>query len=369
MLANNKTTDWIGVKSLDLDLLAYYLDPVQQAVMGSVDGFIVYANPSAKTNFGKNICGKPESELIHPDILWADKIPFSCFSSISRKPSIIFVTQIDKISLFYITVISEENLLKITPSMISYLRNCLSNLKMSADLYFESIENDCRYDSHFYHSYYCLLRGISQIDNAIKLSKGEYRINTKLTDLVSLCYDLTNTVSKLSENADIDIRFVCKETSAVADVDPENIELVLMNLFSNSLKHASSGDRITLNLTKTTESILISVSDTGIGISEVVLSRIFRINKDEFESLNPNTGLNLGLFISESIIKLHKGIILIESREGEGTLVRIKLPARQQSSPKVAAEGKPYRSVGISAVLTVLSDVLDSNCYGQEFED
>lgn len=122
-------------------------------------------------------------------------------------------------------------------------------------------------------------------------------------------------------------------------------------------------------MTKASGNILISFYDTGAGIPEDRLSSVFRIDKFGFELSNPNAGLGLGLFISDALIRLHKGVILIESREGEGTHVRIKIPANGQPSSKSAAKEISYRSIGINSILTALSDVLESSCYGLKFED
>lgn len=353
---------------MNLGLLACFLDPVSQEVVGVYDNFIVYANPAAKSSFGKNICGMPKDKLFPADMFCEEKTPYSCTANIAGRPSLVYMTRKSQISLFYITDVSNKNPLRITPNMTNYLRNCASGLKMSADLCFESGESAPHYVSLLYRNYYCLLRAIRQIDSAVRLNISESPINTKATDLVRLCYELTDTIAKLS-HADVDIKFDCNESSAVAAIDPQSIEIILLNLFSNSLKYTSSGDSICLSLTKASGNILISFYDTGAGIPEDRLSSVFRIDKFGFELSNPNAGLGLGLFISDALIRLHKGVILIESREGEGTHVRIKIPANGQPSSKSAAKEISYRSIGINSILTALSDVLESSCYGLKFED
>lgn len=358
---------------MDVVTLSYYLDPVRQAVIGIDGESVIYANTAAKADFGENICGKSAKELIPSEILNSASGNFSCSTNIADRPAMVSVIKEKDSALLYIDLVSEDDMIRITPHMMNYLRNCATGIKMSADRCFgirghERSASE-KYVSVLYHYYYCLIRGITQLDSAVKLEGGEFALNTLPTDLVKLCYELTDTVSKLSESNGIDIKFECEESSLVAVIDPMNIELVLLNLFSNSIKNSPPGGSIVLSLAKSQGNILLSLDDTGKGIPKERLAKVFSINSDTFDISNPNTGLGLGLFICGSIIRLHKGVMFIESREDEGTHVRIKLPANEQSSTVFKTPEKPYRSVGVSPVLTALSDVLKSDCYGLRFED
>lgn len=358
---------------MDLVSLSHYLDPIRQAVIGIDGKSVTYANSKAKADFGESICGMSVNELIPLEILDNKSGSFSCNTSIADKPALVSVVKEDDSAILYIELVSEDEMLRITPHMMNYLRNCATGIKMSADRCFgvrgHERSAETKYVSVLYHYYYCLIRAITQLDNAVKLEVGEFSLNTVPTDLVKLCYELTDTVSKLSESNGINIKFECEETSLIAVIDPINIELVLLNLFSNSIKDSPPGGSIVLSLSKSQDNILISLDDTGKGIPKEKLAKVFSINNDTFDISDPGTGLGLGLFICGSIIRLHKGVMFIESREDEGTHVRIKLPANENPSVTFKTPEKPYRSVGVSPVLTALSDVLKSDCYGLKFED
>lgn len=363
------------VTHMNIAALKNYLDPVRQAIIGTDGNTLVYANPAAKAVLGDKIVGKPAAGLIPVEILETDAESIACSALIAGKAAAISAVRDGSLRLLYIDFDENNNADKIlvSPHMTSFLRSYANGIKMSADLCFTSLNEgqlpSNKYISVLYHYYYCLIRMIMQVDSAQKLELGEFSIETVPTDLVKLCYELTDTVSSLSQSYGIDISFICEEESLVAVVDPSNIELMLLNLFSNSIKHTPAKGRITLNLSKNQGSILISLDDTGDGIPQDKLSRLFSTASDEFDMAKPTPGLGLGLYISGSIVRLHNGIMFIESREGEGTHVRIKLPASEIPSTKFNTPVKPYRSVGISPALTELADILKSDCYGPKYED
>ena len=113
-----------------------------------------------------------------------------------------------------------------------------------------------------------------------------------------------------------------------AYVDPDKIEQVLLNILSNAVKYTEAGGRIDVDALKRGDYIYISVRDNGIGIAEKEMSRLFerfyRVDKARSRSMGSGTGL--GLSIAKQIVEEHEGTINIESKEGKGTTVTIRLP-------------------------------------------
>ncbi len=116
-----------------------------------------------------------------------------------------------------------------------------------------------------------------------------------------------------------------------AYVDPDKIEQVLLNILSNSIKYTEAGGRIDVDALKRGENIYVTVRDNGIGIAEKEMSRLFerfyRVDKARSRSMGSGTGL--GLSIAKQIVEEHEGTISIESKEGKGTAVTIRLPLYQ----------------------------------------
>ncbi|MGH7854905.1 MAG: ATP-binding protein, partial [Candidatus Binatia bacterium] len=114
--------------------------------------------------------------------------------------------------------------------------------------------------------------------------------------------------------------------------DPQQLQQILLNLGLNALDAMPNGGKLTIGAASdSADSIVIMLSDTGIGIDSDVLPRIFQ----PFFTSKKRRGLGLGLPICDRIAKAHGGTIKVESKPGEGTLFKIRLPL----IPPGASEG------------------------------
>jgi signal transduction histidine kinase len=122
------------------------------------------------------------------------------------------------------------------------------------------------------------------------------------------------------------------------EADPQQIEQVLVNLYLNAIDAMPEGGRLMISAHRNgDESLEIAVTDTGIGIAEDELGKIFQ----PFFSAKKKSGLGLGLPICNRIVANHGGTIAVNSRPGEGATFRIRLPVK-----RVVAEEFGERAVG-----------------------
>ncbi len=118
----------------------------------------------------------------------------------------------------------------------------------------------------------------------------------------------------------------------IEDVDfeftPDALEKIVVNLLSNSIKYSKPHDEIKICSRRTdSNELLIEVKDTGIGIPEDKLERIFdRYNRVLDSNSEQVTGAGIGLSLVKSLVEFHKGHIEIESQLGKGTRITIYLP-------------------------------------------
>ncbi|MBQ7255154.1 MAG: HAMP domain-containing protein [Oscillospiraceae bacterium] len=112
--------------------------------------------------------------------------------------------------------------------------------------------------------------------------------------------------------------------------DQERIEQVVMNVVSNAIKYTPDGGKIRVSAGRDGKNLFVLVSDNGIGIPEKDLphlyERFYRVDKARSRQ---SGGTGLGLSIAQEILNLHNGSIRIESVFGEGTDVRLSLPAAE----------------------------------------
>lgn len=107
--------------------------------------------------------------------------------------------------------------------------------------------------------------------------------------------------------------------------DQARMEQVLVNLIHNAIKFTPSGGRITVSAKAEGDKLVVSVSDTGIGISEDDLPRVFeRFYKADRARAGGGTGL--GLAIAKHVVEAHGGRIWVESIEGKGSTFSFTLP-------------------------------------------
>jgi signal transduction histidine kinase len=120
--------------------------------------------------------------------------------------------------------------------------------------------------------------------------------------------------------------------------DTQQIGHVFANLLSNALRYTDSGGAVTVSAKTEEEQVQFSVSDTGRGIPERDLPRIFdrffRVPGQETES-----GIGLGLAIVKEIVEAHGGSVSVESRENEGSTFRFTLPRADKIAKETIAHG------------------------------
>ncbi len=117
------------------------------------------------------------------------------------------------------------------------------------------------------------------------------------------------------------------------DADRFMITTVIRNLISNALKYSYPNGTITINMQRSTNELVMSVSDEGVGIEKETLSSLFEI--DENKS-TPGTadekGTGLGLLLCKEFIAYHQGRIWAESKPGEGSVFSFAIPTNQKVS-------------------------------------
>lgn len=137
---------------------------------------------------------------------------------------------------------------------------------------------------------------------------------------------------------DVDIRYHGEDGLPDLEVDTDQLQQVFLNMFINAGQAMPSGGtlKITTKLQEEKNEVKIIVEDTGAGISQENLDKIF----DPFFSTKAQKGFGLGLSVSYGIINNHGGHVDVKSREGEGTRFSIYLPiAENPSSEGLGKEG------------------------------
>ena len=116
--------------------------------------------------------------------------------------------------------------------------------------------------------------------------------------------------------------------------DKDRIRQTIINLVHNAIKFNHPSGRATVSSKPDRESVTVSVSDTGIGISKEDLPHVFeRFYKAD--KARPRGGSGLGLAIAKHTIQAHGGSIWTQSEEGKGSTFSFSLPIKQPPTPVI----------------------------------
>jgi len=160
-----------------------------------------------------------------------------------------------------------------------------------------------------------------------RIQNGRFTMNFDKVDIVA---ELSDAVLMFSERARRDNRtleYTEPEGFAVMKADRNRLRQVFVNIIDNALKYSDSGDTVTVTANLLPNSFVVSVADTGIGISPEDLPKV----KTKFYKANSTRrGSGIGLAVADEIVHMHGGSLDIASKLGEGTTVTITLPLLQE---------------------------------------
>lgn len=144
-------------------------------------------------------------------------------------------------------------------------------------------------------------------------------------DIYSFLDEIYLSFKEYARGKQINLEYFNKDCSLDVWFDVVQLEKVIYNLLSNAFKYTPLGGTVSLAVQEYENSVMILISDTGVGIAEENLNKIF----DRFyqvDSLDNQKGTGIGLALAKSIIETHQGKICAQSREGKGTTFVVELP-------------------------------------------
>jgi len=134
--------------------------------------------------------------------------------------------------------------------------------------------------------------------------------------------------SGLADEKNITLEFKLPPKLPVIHADRDKIGLALHNLVNNALKYTPDGGRVEVKVDVKDGNMIIEVVDSGIGIAEADIARIFeRFYRAKDPKVSEVTGSGLGLALAREVVRLHGGDIRVESEVGKGSTFSMVLPA------------------------------------------
>jgi signal transduction histidine kinase len=157
--------------------------------------------------------------------------------------------------------------------------------------------------------------------------KDVHLIDSNLEELASKVLAVNNPKAILKE---IDLQLKTDLAIKKVRIDPIKIEIALNNLVSNALKFTLRNGKVVLDVTTTEDFITFKVTDSGIGIPDNLINKLFSQDEHSDQITNLGTegeiGTGLGLDVVQNYVELHQGKVGVESEEGIGTTFFINIP-------------------------------------------
>jgi signal transduction histidine kinase len=173
-------------------------------------------------------------------------------------------------------------------------------------------------------------RMIRIVEDLVFLAKLDYNpdnIKKETFDFIPFFADLEKRAQMLVKQKQITLTASAPETTITLEGNRLHFSRLFFNLIQNAIKFTPSGGRINFAVHKEGDLIKVSISDTGQGISEEDLPRIFqRFYHKEKSQPESSDSIGLGLSIARSIAKFHAGDIEVKSNLGEGATFTVILP-------------------------------------------
>ena len=175
-----------------------------------------------------------------------------------------------------------------------------------------------------------LLKLINNLLDLAKIESEQLSVTRRPTRVVDVIGDVVAGARPLAERKGVALEMRGLEELPQVNLDPDALEKVIVNLLGNALKFTDAGGRIEVSgRAGQQEGIHLVVSDTGIGIPEDQLGRIFdRFAQVDGSSTRKHEGTGIGLALVQELVGLHEGRIWAESEgPGRGTRIHVTLPA------------------------------------------
>lgn len=327
------------------------------------NGRVLYANNAACRLFSADCTGAPVSGVLGAGLAGIQSCPCIQEAELGGQRYLVRVQSAEGLRL-YLFRAAENAPEQINEAFRYALRACLMDLGVGSSLLrdrLEGVENPALSAplAQLDRALYRLNRMVANQSIVQDAATGKLRCHPVSLELCGFLRDLANSVSALVPTPELRLRL---PEALNVRADPTQLELVVLNLLSNAFLHAEGCGRISLSLHAAGEQVILSVDDDGCGISPEGLQSVFDRYRHGFNLSAMARGTGFGLSAVREIARLHGGTLLLESREGGGTAVRVSL-SRTRKSSVTAQEGESAYVRSYSSILTGLADCLPASAF------
>lgn len=183
-----------------------------------------------------------------------------------------------------------------------------------------------------------LVNLINDLLDISRIESGRIHFKVKPTQIKDIMQNVIDTFKNLMNQKDMKLEVDLGDSLPLVAADSERVGQVAMNIVSNAVKYTPAGGKVTIKIkeNKGKGEVIVSVSDTGIGISKEdqisLFTKFYRVDSTLTQEVG---GSGLGLSICKTIIELHGGNIWVESNVGEGSTFSFSVPIAVKKPKKI----------------------------------
>jgi two-component system phosphate regulon sensor histidine kinase PhoR len=168
---------------------------------------------------------------------------------------------------------------------------------------------------------------VTELTQLSRIETGRAELKTEPVNLNPLIDGVLAEMTPLAERLQVSLSGQPSPDLPLIKVDKDRIRQTIINLVHNAIKFNKPGGKVTVSTGYDSNSITVSVADSGIGISKQDLPHVFeRFYKAD--KARTGGGSGLGLAIAKHTVQAHSGDISVRSEEGKGSTFSFRLPRR-----------------------------------------
>lgn len=179
-----------------------------------------------------------------------------------------------------------------------------------------------------------LLKLVNSLLDFSRIEAGRVEAVFQPTDIAGLTSELASAFRSAMDRAGLQFEVQCNPVSEPVYLDRDMWEKIVLNLLSNSFKFTFAG-KVSVSLKAFEDCIQLQISDTGIGVPQEELPRLFqRFHRVEGARGRTQEGTGIGLALVHELVKIHHGNISVTSEEGKGSTFTVTLPKGKGHLPE-----------------------------------
>ncbi len=190
-----------------------------------------------------------------------------------------------------------------------------------------------------------LLKLVNESLDIVRLEEGKMNLTLLSIDINTFILGIVESIRYAAAKKRIKISTVRHLETIIIDGDPDRLDKVFINLLNNAIKFTPNNGSIEIDINSDDEFAIIKVIDSGIGIEEDQLPRIFkRFHQVDGSTTKIHQGVGIGLALTIDLVKSHNGTIKVNSKVNEGTTFTIQLPLRKDQPEVKSVEINEVRN-------------------------